>query len=239
MPKYKYAAFATVIGGFIALIILCVVMTYPRYQKSMEQLPELIEMDASVTNEALLKIRQGLDEIGTQENIVWTGSVCASKYKTLAGSEKIYYVCPYIVVQAAELKTGETSDWRLSLCFLVSALKDGELCDLDTNIHLENTQFDMRFGENASIISVGYGDGEMNDVNGPSVSYQFRDRDKVNDSTKLFTRLSVQAAVPEGKSLPKDGETAVVNWSFSIREQNHVIGLFDDVQVEIPYLFSK
>lgn len=243
MPKYKYISFAAVIGGFMALLILCIIMTYPRYQKSIEQLPELIETDASSANPALLQIRQKLDEVSEQEDMVWTGSVCASKYRTLGGSERIYYVCPYIVAQTGELSTEEPSDWSLSLRFAVSALRDGEITAPDTNIQVTDIRFDFRVGENALISSVGYGDGEMNEVNGPTVSYQFRDREKADQETNLFTRLTLLASeaseAAEDEKVPRDEETAVANWSFVIKEKSHVIGLFDDVQIELPYRFSK
>lgn len=280
MPKYKYILFSAVIAGFLGIAGLSFVMTYPRYQKSTEQLPELITSDPLNINPALLAIRDQLDQYESvvqadtetlereteaqtdssqdmtesddksdnksdsdsqavpTEQIVWTGSVCASKYKTLSGSEKTYYVCPYIIAQTGSLQTEDASDWNLSLRFAVSALKDGELYEPDTNIQVKNIQFTFRVSEHAQIVSAGYGDGEMNDVNGKSVSYQFRDRDHINTESNIFARLSLTAVSAEDAGeLPE--ETAINNWSFSIWENHHEIAVFDDVQIELPYLFSK
>jgi hypothetical protein len=206
----------------------------------MEQLPQLIQTDASTTNPALLQIKEQLDEADAQkeQTVVWTGSVCASKYQTLSGSERIYYVCPYVVATTNPLSETESSDWTFSLQFAVSALKDKQLYSCDTNIQVNDILFTCRIGENAVILSEGYGDGEMNEVNGKSVSYQFRDRTYVNTDTNVFARLLLGAIHLEEGTFP-ESETATLNWSFQILEKNHVIGVFDDVQIEIPYLFSE
>ncbi|MBQ8639154.1 MAG: hypothetical protein IJ468_08295 [Lachnospiraceae bacterium] len=281
MPKVKYILFSVVLTGFLLLIGASVVMTYPRYQKTTEQLAELISADTTA-NPALLKIKEQLDQFQVPETVsgagsqadeemktsseesdsaeagaektdsettdsekmenekskellVWTGSVCASKYMTLSGSETIYYVCPYIIAQKSNLNTAAATDWNFSLRFAVSVLKDGELSDEKTDIQVRNIQFSFRVGEKALISSVGYGDGEMNSVNGTSVSYQFRDRESVSNETSIFARLSLIAVSAAEKEDELKTETAVNNWSFVIIENGREIGIFDDVQIELPY----
>lgn len=239
MPKYKWIFFSAAIVCFGFIIALSIFMTYPMYQKSIEQLPELITENYSYSNPALLKIREQLDAVEESENKnIWTGSVCASKYRTRSGSEKIYYVCPYIVVETAPLEKNSSSDWRITLYVAVSVLKDGVLSELETNISITDIQFSARVAENALIESAGYGDGEMNEVNGAIVSYHFRDRANVNETTNVFARLSVKPIAADWKKVPKK-ENAVINWSFNIYEKNHLIGQFDDVQIELDYLFNK
>lgn len=245
MPRRKIFLFFTVLVGFLSIMSLSIIMTYPRYQKSMEQLPELILSDTTATNRALINIKDQLDENAQQDDgskIVWTGSVCASKYMTLSGSERIYYVCPYIVAKTEALKEDTASNWTVSLQFAISALKDGQLCEPDTNIQVNEILFSCRVGENASILGVGYGDGEMTEVNGKSVNYQFRDRTHTDILTNVFARLLVGIQQSQKKErslavLPEE-EKAVVNWSFQIMEKNHVIGIFNDVQFELPYVFA-
>ena len=246
MPKRKYFLFITVLVGFLTILSLSIVMTYPRYQKTMEQLPELIDSDTSASNRALVSIKEQLDAKASSEDgqkIVWTDKVCASKYQTLSGSELIYYVCPYIVAKTDALTDEGPSNWTLSLQFAISALKDGKVIEPDSNIQVKEILFSCRVGENASILGVGYGDGEMTDVNGKSVSYQFRDRTNIDTSTNVFARLSVGALQSQKKEQSESErpaeEKAVVNWSFQIMEKNHVIGVFNDVQFELSYLFSK
>lgn len=246
MPKKKIFLFFTVLTGFLTILSVSIIMTYPRYQKTMEQLPELIDSDTSASNRALVSIKEQLDakaESDDGQKIVWTDKVCASKYQTLSGSELIYYVCPYIVAKVEPLTEDEQANWTLSLQFAISALKDGKIIEPDSNIQVKEILFSCRVGENASILGVGYGDGDMTDVNGKSVNYQFRDRTNIDTSTNLFARMSVGKQQSQKKERSKSElpteEKAVVNWSFQIMEKNHVIGVFDDVQFELPYLLSK
>ncbi len=237
MPKRKFILFFVILMGFLSILSTAIVMTYPRYQKTMEQLPELITSDTTASNRALLNIKEQLDakkEMADGQKIVWTGSVCASKYMTLSGSERIYYVCPYIVANTVPLQEDTSSNWTFSLQFAVSAIKDGKIYTPDTNLQVKEILFSCRVGENASILGAGYGDGEMAAVNGKSVSYQFRDRAYIDTATNVFARLSLGQQTTAETILPKE-EKAVVNWSFQILEKNHVIGEFNDVQIDIPY----
>ena len=284
MPKYKIYTFS---GSLIALFLifgLVTVMTYPRYQKTTEQQPELI--DYTNANEALLQIKAILDEVQSEAGYneetkmitaVWTGSVCASKYRTLSGSERIYYACPYIIAETSEVDPETPAVWSMSLHFAVSALKDDVLMDVKDNISVDQIEFAFRVKDDLMIAKAGYGDGSMMDIRELSVNYQFRDRTGVNSDTSALARLEIVSDLPDGQdkeaNSPKDDQNnksleddhllleegseneelsgngpahgtpdeekedtyervAVLNWSFVIHENNHIIGNFDDVQME-------
>lgn len=285
MPRYKLFLFSVVIAGCMILAGMSLIMTYPRYQKSTEQLPEMIAENSAGSNPALLKIKEELEQAqngasetgqaaeasetlkasarntdaadndgsesaasasqsGAEERIVWTGSICASKYQTLSGSETIYYVCPYIVAKTPEVSGKEPADWSLSLRFAVSVLKEGEVSDADANIQVKDIQFSVRTADGLMVAAAGYGDGEMTDMNSSSVSYQFRDRDHVTGDTSVFARLTLLAESEDETNAAADSATAeslvpadalvVNNWSFVIYEDHHAIGVFDDIQIELP-----
>ena len=282
MPRYKLFLFSIVIAGCMILAGMSLIMTYPRYQKSTEQLPEMIAENSAGSNPALLKIKEELEQVqsGTliggasdadashekadsnksgksglagsavqtnqsdpAERIIWTGSVCASKYQTLSGSETIYYVCPYIVAKTPEISGNEPADWSISLRFAVSVLKEGEVSEADADIQVKDIQFSVRTSDGIMVAAAGYGDGEMTDVNTSSVSYQFRNRDHVTDETSVFARLTLitesedetEAADPAAAEILMPEDALVINnWSFVIYEDHHAIGVFDDVQIELP-----
>ena len=198
MPKYKIAFFATVIAAFLALLSISVVMTWPRFQKTTEILPDLIsELNG---NEALLQIRAELDaaaeqlEIsgsgGDSESAMWTGSVGGAKYRTLSGRESVYYICPYII---AEKHLSETDSviWTLSLHFAVSGLEDGKLVSAGNRFRADQINFAFRVSDDRLISRVGYGDGEMSEARDLAVSYQFRDREKITSETRAVAKLEV------------------------------------------------
>lgn len=277
MPKYKIAVFSTVLTAFAVLLVLSIVMTWPRYQKTTEILPSMISESSS--NEALLQIRAQLDEAsaktGTDEETgtvtaMWTGSVCGAKYRTLSGQERYYYVCPYILAETTDLSGGDTAVWTMALHFAVSALKDGTIAEIEDRIDVKDIHFSFRVRDDRQITRAGFGDGEMSDVRDLTVSYQFRDRNAVNSASSAVAKLEVTGVNPseipdvdieslltefELSGIPTNTEFllekleeyseenptesserfAVLNWSFVICEENHVIGNFDDVQMDFPY----
>ena len=62
MPRYKLFLFSVVIAGCMILAGMSLIMTYPRYQKSTEQLPEMIAENSAGSNPALLKIKEELEQ---------------------------------------------------------------------------------------------------------------------------------------------------------------------------------
>ncbi|MGI6108217.1 MAG: hypothetical protein ACOX8B_09910 [Lachnospiraceae bacterium] len=267
MIRIKKVTYIVVLICLAALIFVGVFMTWPRYQRTTEQLPDLIEGSGG-NNEALLQIRSTLDDAASQaaENtdpsqgmnadIVWTGSVYAARYQTLSGDSSVFYVCPYIVLVTAPATASDEP-------FLDAAPAGNETDesgqDKSSDI-AEGWTISLHFAVSAMV------NGELTDV-GNRISVrqiQFSCRvddpelilkagygdgelNSVNNTTVSYQFLDrekvsndTDALAKLEVSMPEGTEaSAVFNWSFVIYEKNHVIGNLDNVQITLPLTDSE
>jgi len=264
MTREKKVVFIAVLIGLAALILLSVFMTWPRYQKTVEQVPENIA--GSGANEALLQIRSVLDDAedlaakttdsdsGIESRIVWTGTVYASRYQTLSGESSIYYVCPYIVMETAPATKAEENG-------LNAADDDGSEKQTEENrAATDSWTISLHFAVSGLRDDVLADVGNRIRVQDILFSCRVEDEEEilragygdgelsdVNSTSVNYKFLDRDAVTSETNALAKlevyvpvgMKPTAVINWSFVISERNHVIGSVDNVQIEIPLADSS
>lgn len=244
MPKRKSILFVISIVLLAGIMILSVVMNLQYYEKTILISPEASENKLLDSEVGLEEIKRQLSEFREDETtgqILWSGSVCMTRYTSLGGTKTDYYICPYLVVSGKAVPESTYGECTLSLRFAMCKVRKDRLVSGRGEYALRQISLNCSTGNDIMIMDAAYNDMDVVVINKNTLENQFREKEKLTADTEIFARLTLASAAeansnePAPASLtPKEPQVLTANWAFLIEENGHLVNYFDGVQVEIP-----